>query len=226
MVRGVTGNYSMLTILVPMLGRQHHIDPLMESIRESTPGARVLFLLTATDTDTIVAVKKRDLEHAFVGRRPRGDYARKINYGCSITTEPWIFTGASDLRFHPRWFEAALGRMDENVGVVGTNDMGNPSVIAGQHATHFLVARWYAELGTIDEPCKIFCDQYPHEFVDNELIATARHRGAYAHAGNAFVEHMHPHWGKGETDRLYEQQPHRMNIGAKIYGRRAHLWGG
>jgi hypothetical protein len=216
--------YEDLVILVPMLGRREQVRPLLASIEASTPGCRVLFLVTPNDAEVISELTRLGQEQHTVPRRPRGDYARKINTGYRISREPWIFTGAIDLRFHPGWFEAAIAKMSDTIGVVGTNDMGNPMVIAGLHATHFLVARWYANIGTIDEPCSIFCEQYAHEFVDNELIATARHRGAYAHAGDALVEHMHPHWGKGADDLLYQQQPSRMRIGVKIFRRRAHLW--
>ena len=36
-------------------------------------------------------------------------------------------------------------------GVVGTNDLSSKRVMAGTHATHALITREYAELGTIDD---------------------------------------------------------------------------
>jgi hypothetical protein len=215
-----------LVVLVPMLGRPYHVGPLLESFDGTVPGARVLFLVTPGDDEVIVAIDQAGRERLAVKRASVGDYARKINIGYRSTAEPLIFTGASDLRFHPGWFEAAVAHLAPGIGVVGTNDMGNPMVTSGQHATHFLVTRRYAdEQGVIDWPRAIFCEQYPHEFVDNELIGTAKFRGAYAMALDSLVEHRHPHWCPDvPSDRLYERQAYRMQRGRKVFLRRQRLW--
>jgi hypothetical protein len=154
-----------LVILVPMLGRPHTVAPLVESIREATPGARALFLVSPGDDHVHAAVDEVDCERLTVPFEPVGDYARKINTGYRATTEPLIFTGACDILFHRGWFEAAMAKLRFGVGVVGTNDLGNPRVMAGQHATHFLVTRAYAnQHGTIDQPGAIFHEGYPHEY--------------------------------------------------------------
>ena len=215
-----------LVILVPMLGRPHRVAPLLESIREATPAATVLFLLTVNDTEVRRAVVESGCSFHEMPLRQSGDYATKINTGVLATTEPLIFTGADDLRFHPGWFAAALAALAPGIGVVGTNDLGNPRVMAGQHATHFLVTRAYAQLGTIDQPNPgmIFHPGYPHEYIDDELVGTAKARNAWAMAINSHVEHLHPNWGKGPMDGLYLQQRRRMQIGRGIYQRRRHLW--
>lgn len=154
-----------------------------------------------------------------------GDYARKINTGLRSSTEPLLFLGADDLLFHPGWLDAAKAKLAPGVGVVGTNDLGSPRVIAGDHATHSLVTRDYADrFGTIDEPGKILHEGYPHEFVDDELVETAKHRGAWAFAADAHVEHLHPSWGKAAPDRMYGQQRRRMAAGRPIYNERRRLW--
>ena len=56
-----------------------------------------------------------------------------------------MFAGADDLNFHPGWDTAALAVMDGWVQVVGTNDLLNPYVTAGLHATHYLVDRRYLD---------------------------------------------------------------------------------
>jgi hypothetical protein len=216
-----------LAILVPMLGRPHHVEPLLASIGETVPGCRVLFLLTPGDDEVAAAVAAAGREQVTVEWRRRGDYARKINTGYRHTTEPLLFTGASDLRFHPGWFEAAVAHLTDRIGVVGTNDLGNPLVTAGQHATHFLVTRRYIDVhsGVIDQPGAVFCELYPHEYVDNELLATARYRGAYAMALDSHVEHRHPHWCPDvPTDEIYDAQPQRMITGRRIFERRRRMW--
>jgi hypothetical protein len=216
-----------LVVLVPMLGRPHTVGPLLASLAATVPGVRVVFLTSPGDVEVCEAVDAAGRERIEVPRLPVGDYARKTNVGYRETTEPLIFTGACDLRFHHGWYQAACSRLTPGIGVVGTNDLGNPLVISGRHATHFLVTRAYADgHGTIDGPGAVMAEVYPHEFVDNELIGTARYRGAYAMALDSLVEHLHPHWGKAPTDAVYDAQPQRMRAGRPIYDARRPRWRG
>ena len=109
--------------------------------------------------------------------------------------------------------------------MVGTNDLGNRGTANGRHATHMLVTREYVERhGTIDEPGKFYHEGYPHELVDDEAVQTARARGAYAHAPDSIVEHLHPLWGKGEWDPLYMQIRARIEEGRVLFQPRRQLW--
>lgn len=214
-----------VAILVPVLKRPHRVKPLLDSIGAvTTVPHRVLFHTDPDDWDEIAAISAAGGVHTGLPGGARGNYAQKINDGVRVTDEPLVFLGADDLHFHPGWFEAAAAMLSDTVGVVGTQDLCNPRVIAGEHATHFLVARWYAELGTIDEPGKLLHEGYPHELVDDEFVETAKHRGAYAFADAAVVEHLHPMVGKAPMDDLYAGQRHRMRRGRRIYERRRHLW--
>jgi hypothetical protein len=214
-----------VAILVPMLGRPHRVAPLTASIRSNTPDPyTLLFLVTPGDRDVIREIRREHGCYLPVARRPRGDYARKINFGIDATTEPFVFTAADDLKFHPDWLGHAVKLMSATVGVVGTNDLSNRRVIRGQHSTHSLVARWYCELGTIDEPGKLLHEGYPHEFVDDELVGTAKKRKAWAFARDAVVEHLHPMANKAPMDDMYAQQGLRMRAGRRIYERRMPLW--
>lgn len=94
----------------------------------------------------------------------------------------------------------------------------------GELATHPLVARWYTELGLIDEPRLVLNTAYPHEYVDREFSETAQCRGAFAYAEDAVVEHLHPMVDKAPMDDLYAKQWDRMYLGQRIYKRRIHLW--
>lgn len=214
-----------LAILVPMLGRAHRVHPLVESIR-ATCKAHVLFLLTPGDVEVQNAVDAAGCERLEVRKLPHGDYARKINAGYRATDEPLLFLGADDLHFHPGWYEAAVAQLAPGVGVVGTNDLGSPRVMAGEHATHSLVTREYAdEHGTIDGPGEILHEGYPHEWVDDELIGTAKNRGAWAMALDSHVEHLHPNWHpEVPLDALYAQQRKRMRAGAALYQVRRRRW--
>lgn len=212
-----------LVVIVPMLGRAHRVQPLIESL-SATCEARVLFAVSPDDTKVHEAVDEVGAERVTVQWRSTGDYARKIQAGIDVSTEQHIFTAADDLRFHPGWYEAARGRLSDRVGVVGTNDLTNPRVMRGEHATHFLVARWYVALGTIDRPGVLMHHGYVHEFVDDELVGTAKRRRAWAFAPDSHVEHLHPMAGKAPMDDLYAAQQRRMAASRSLYQRRRRLW--
>lgn len=217
---------SELAVLVPMLHRAHRVDPLLASLNLSTTVERtVLFLCSPGDDEVITEVRRHCFEPLVVDWQPGpGDYARKINLGVRETDEPMLFLAADDLRFHPGWFEAAKAVLAPGIGVVGTNDLGSPRVLAGEHATHSLVTREYAELGLIDGRPGLLNEDYAHEYVDDELVGTAKKRGAWAFARDSVVEHLHPSWGKAEMDDLYAAQRDRMRAGVGLYRMRRALW--
>lgn len=213
-----------VVVLVPMLTRPHRVAPLLESIR-ATSDARVLFICSPGDIAVHEAIDAASAERIEVDGPHPGDYARKINAGYRHTTEKHLMLGADDLLFHPGWYEAAVAQLTDGIGVVGTNDLGSPRVIAGEHATHSLVTRDYCDrFGTIDGPGAVLCEVYPHEFVDDEFVETAKHRNAWAFAFDSHVEHLHPNWGKAPSDRMYEQQRTRMRAGRRMYNDRKRLW--
>ena len=216
-----------ITVLVPMLGRPHRVEPLLASLQTTAPDARVLFCLSPHDPGVHKEVERLGKPYITVAWVSRGDYARKINAGYRHTSTRYLFTGADDLLFHPGWWQAALGCLQQNphAGVVGTNDLGNPRVLRGEHATHFLVTRDYADKhGAIDQPGAIFHEGYLHEYVDDELVCTAKRRGAWIFCEQSIVEHLHPDWGKAPTDRMYAQQRLRMRQGAQVFRMRRRLW--
>lgn len=216
-------------VIVPVLGRPHRVVPLIESLKAATPEPhRLVFVATDSDQRELDAIDAAGAERFTLSGNALGDYQMKINYAYRHSTEPFLFTGADDLDFHPFWLARALEAMaDPKVGVVGTNDLGSPRVMAGVHSTHSLVRRAYVdEFGTIDESRKVMCELYAHEFCDDEFVQTAMSRGAFVHAHDSLVEHMHPNWKKAHSDPLYERQQRRMAQGRKVYRRREHLWGG
>lgn len=221
-----------VAILVPVLGRPQSVEPLLASIDGSTRvDHRVLFLASPGDEAVIAELERAGAEYHVAGWPPEigGDYARKINLGVRLTTEPVIVTAAGDVSFLPDWYEEAVALLTGRVMVVGTNDLCNPRVMSGEHATHFVVLREYPlQFGTIDEPQSgmLMHEGYPHEYVDDEFIGTARFRRRYRFAPNSCIEHLHPMCAKGENDEMYEQQGARMQRGAKTYRRRRRQWMG
>lgn len=219
-----------IAILIPMLGRPQAVDSLLASLG-STPHS-VHFLCSPSDHEVIAACRYAALEYHGVSVRVvpwepgPGDWARKINLGFRETREPFLLLGASDLRFHPGWDEAALRVASKTgAGVIGTNDLGNRTVMAGKHSTHPLVRRLYIEeYGTIDEPGQVLHESYAHQWVDTELVETARKRGQWAFAADSHVEHLHPFWKKGAMDSTYEKALSTSREDHRLFMQRRRLW--
>lgn len=227
----------MIAVLVPVLARPARAAPLVESIHErSTLVEEVVFLVTPGDVEQHYAATRTGARVEVVPfELAGGDYARKINYGIEITTAPWVLQASDDLLFHAGWDEAAMLRdHGEHIGVIGTNDLGNPMVRSGRHSTHSLLRRAYVEeRGTVDESGKALHEGYWHCWVDNELIETAVARRAYAAARKSLVEHLHPIWPdrrtgkrKAEDDSTYRRGQKRYREDNLLFRERRPLWRG
>jgi glycosyltransferase involved in cell wall biosynthesis len=218
-----------LAILIPVLRRPQNIAPLVESVRKHTKEPfELIFIASPGDEKEINELSNQKqsyitLDHNFENK---GDYARKLNTAFKSIEANWYFLGADDLKFHPGWFEAAMFTRDHtDACVIGTNDMGSPVVMSGQHATHSLVLRDYVlECGTIDERGKILHEGYQHNFVDSEFVETAKWRGAWAFAMNSKVEHLHPDWKKGKKDPVYAIGKSGWETDRQYFEKRKRLW--
>ncbi len=211
-----------LAVLVPVLRRPHRVAPFLSSLRLTVPDARVVFLCDDTDESMIREVVKAEGVDVVLTRDC--NYAEKINIGVRWTVEPLLLFAADDLAFHQGWLAAAKRRLSDQIRVVATNDLCQRRVMAGELATHPLVARDYAEAETIDGSPGPLYEGYPHEYVDREFSEVARARKAFAFAEDSIVEHLHPLVGKAPEDELYLQSRFRMRNGRRIYARRRKLW--
>lgn len=216
-------------VVLPVLNRPHRALAVYSSVVESQGEIplRPVFVLSLNDRKQLEAVRQTgsDFIRLYEGRRP-GDYARKINTAAALTKEPWIFTGADDLHFHPGWADEAIA-CAETLGcqAIGVNDLGR---WASRHrvppAPHFLVARPYFELGTIDRPNEIFHTGYDHTYVDTEFMWTAHARKEYGYCAAAVVEHLHPVWRKGRRDPVYALGSAKTNLDLRHFRQREPLW--
>lgn len=213
-----------VVVLVPVLARPHRVRPTLDSIRAATPEPhRILFLADEGDASEIRTLERAGADYLICG----GNYAAKINRGCRETSEPYIFTAADDLEFHPGWYSRALGYMSDTVRVVGTNDLCNQRTMLGQHSTHTLIARDYIEEtgGVVDEgPGTVLHEGYAHEYTDDEFIGTAMSRGVYAHAFDSLVEHLHPLVNKAPDDTTYQTGRARTPESRRLFMERRNLW--
>lgn len=214
-----------LVILIPCLGRPQNVKPVVDSIRLATGAHRILFLCSPGDTEQISAVKKSGADHIVVPwQSDKADFALKINHAYEHhTDEDWIFQAADDLTFRVGWDRHAINAAERyRVGVVGTNDLGNPLVKRGKHSTHTLFSRAYIEEygGTFDGSGVVFCELYDHQWTDNEFVETAMQRGQFVSCPRAVVEHMHPHWGKGQMDDTYLKALRATREDRALFGQR------
>jgi hypothetical protein len=194
-------------VIVPMLRRPQNAAPFMTSLRASTGLAKVYAIGDPDDVDTVNAWAEAGADIVQV-ENDLVTFAKKVNYGYGISQdEPWLFLVGDDVRFHPGWLDHAQHvAASQNASVVGTNDLGNPRVISGEHATHLLIRRSYVdEVGASWDGPKVVCHEgYAHWFVDDEMVTAAKQRGMWAAALGSVVEHMHPLFGKGTPDDVYE----------------------
>lgn len=192
-------------VVVPVLHRPQNVAPLMESLRASTGLADVLFVVEPDDTGEIAAVVAAGgnyIEHA-------GTFAQKVNaaYRHSGDGYPYLFLTGDDVRFRAGWLDhAQFIATKYGAQVVGTNDLGNPRVVRGEHATHMLISTDYiATYGASwDGPGVVCHEGYRHWFVDDEIVTVAKRRSAFMSAPGSIVEHLHPIFGKGADDDVYQ----------------------
>lgn len=209
-----------MVVLVPVLGRPHRVTPVLESIAATAPGARVLFIPDPDDEPELAALEAAGAETLELA----GGYAAKINAGVEATSEPLIFLGADDLDWQDGWLEAAMQPLGGPHHVVGVNDLIPRRPARRRHATHFLITRAYAQRPCADGTPGPMSTVYHHSFVDDELIATAKHRKAYVYAPEARVRHLHPMAHTAPDDETYQRGRERFRLDRTLFYQRQHLW--
>jgi hypothetical protein len=193
-------------VIVPVLNRPQNVEPLMTSLRASTGLARAAFVCEGDDTEEIDAVIANG-GHVMVDPGAH-TFAEKVNYAYRSIDKPapWLLLVGDDVRFRPGWLDHAQDVARRyKANVVGTNDLANPRVVAGQHATHPMIRRSYVdEVGASwDGPGVVCHEGYRHWYVDDEIVTAARQRGTFQAALGSEVEHLHPIVGKAEPDEVY-----------------------
>lgn len=191
-------------VLIPSIpGRLENVAPLMQSLVASTGLAKATWILNGADLDKAALVQS--LGGDVLWRD--GSFAEKVNFGFGATERPWVLLVGDDVRFRAGWLDAAqdIARRYE-VDVVGTNDLANPRVMRGEHATHPMIRRSYVETAgaSWDGPGVVCHEGYRHWFVDDEIITVAKRRGMFQMALAAEVEHFHPIAGKAAMDETYK----------------------
>lgn len=219
-----------LVVVVPVLARPRNVEPLVASYDSArTVSSRLLFVCSPDDARQIQACEKAAVGFIVAEfAAGSGDFARKINLAYSLTVEPFIFQAADDVDFQPGWDAEALSVAETlGVGVVGTNDDGNPAVMRGDHSTHSLIRRAYVDEhgGSLDGPGVVFHPGYGHQFCDTELVELAKSRGEWGFAADAVVRHHHPFWDRRvRTDATYRKGLSTGAADRRLYQQRSRRW--
>jgi glycosyltransferase involved in cell wall biosynthesis len=193
-----------VAVIVPVLRRPQNAEPFMRSLRASTGLATVYAVADDDDPETAEAWAAAGAEVIIGDART---FARKVNLGYAKTGQPWLFLTGDDVSFKPGWLDHAQHVADTfKADVVGTNDLGNPRVMAGEHSCHLLIRRSYVDgVGASWEgPGVVAAEAYHHWYVDDEIVTAAKQRGVWQMALGSVVEHNHPLWGKAEDDEVYK----------------------
>lgn len=220
-----------LVCLVPVLGRPQNVEPLVRSWLAGGAPGRLVFVVEIADVDERLAVERAASLHAveFVRVVDAHTWPEKICAGVEAYPEAeWYLFAADDVTFQPGWWTATKQlRADPTVGVIGTNDMANPRTMSGEHTTHPLVRGTYArEQGTIDNPRMPVHTGYQHWFVDDELVWTAKHRGAWAHCPDAVIAHHHPYFDLSVPwDGTYGRGEQSAGQDRAVFASRCHMFG-
>lgn len=142
----------MIAVIIPTYGRADRLARVAANIAENTEtDHRVVFAVEVDDTASIDVAAELDVD--VVVNERKANYSGAITTAYLATPAEHVFAGADDLNFHPGWDIPALALMDDWTMVVGTNDLLNPYVTAGLHATHYLVDRRYLDEvgGVVDQ---------------------------------------------------------------------------
>jgi GT2 family glycosyltransferase len=215
-------------VIVPVLHRPQNVRPLMESLRASTGLATAWFVGEEDDNEEHVEVVANGGQ--WISGPNAHTFAEKVNLAYRRLAmqgnpmgAPWVLLVGDDVRFRPGWLDHAQDvarRYDAKV--VGTNDLANPRVVRGEHATHPLISRAYIDEhgASWDGPGVVCHDGYHHWHVDDEIVVAAKQRGVFQAAMGSQVEHLHPIAGKAEMDDVYRLGEKHAAADQELFARR------
>lgn len=216
----------MIDILIPTYGRAERIAAVAANIHTATTGRHhVWFCVERDDRASVDAAF--DAEGMCVFNEGPRSYAGAINSAYRQVVGEYLFCGADDLHFEPGWDVEALALFDGWAGVVGTNDLLNPYVLQGMHATHSLVARWYLDDigGVVDEgPGSFLHEGYGHNYTDTEFIGTAKARARFRPCLTSVVRHLHHSAGFTPHDATHDKAEATYGADSELYDARRPLW--
>lgn len=228
MVPDVPAATEKTAVIVPVLGRPQNAKPFMESLRKSGADLATAYAVVDDSEDGEVVQAWHEAGAKIINFPDedyygKGTFAEKVNYAYAQTDEPWLFLVGDDVKFHPGWLDHLQYASRDGAHVIGSNDLKNPRVVKGDHATHLLVRRAYVDErgASWDGPKVVAHEGYGHWYVDDEIVTAARARGVWAFAQHSKVEHFHPLWGDGKMDATYELGKSKAPADKELFEQRA-----
>jgi hypothetical protein len=201
-----------LAIIVPVHHRPQAAPPFMASLIPTIPtdgSVKIFAVASPGDPATVDAWRQAGPVHTWTMKfEPFPAKVQAVYDELLITDDvpEWYLLIGDDVHFHRGWYFAFLeAAKDPDAGLISSNDMGNPYVLAGTHATHpFISTKYVEEQGASwDGPGHICHTGYRHWWVDEEWSVKAIHDGVFRYAPDCKIEHLHPTWGKGQQDETY-----------------------
>lgn len=217
-----------ILVIVPVLHRPENVRPLMTSLRASTGRADALYVVENNDRE----MTKLAHDHEALVVYESGTFARKVNSVFEndyADDYDWVILVGDDVRFHPGWWDHALyTARQHDAMVIATNDLVNPRVKAGEHATHPVMSvKYILERGASwDGPGVVCHEGYHHNFVDDEWTAVAKSRGVFAASLGSKVEHYHPIFGGAPDDEVYQLGRANFDKDAQLFKSRYNRYNG
>jgi len=217
----------MIDIVIPTYGRADRIERVYRNIEATTTAPHLVwFVIEDDDVESRAAVEKID-RLAWITNEHARSYSGAMNTAYEWTENEWIFAGADDLEFTIGWDLALAEVRDDWFQVYGTNDLLNPYVVQGYHATHYLVRRAYLDVtgGVVDEgPGSFLHEGYGHNYTDTEFIATAKMRARFRPVLDSVVRHLHESAGLTPRDATHDKADATMGADSALYDSRRDLW--
>lgn len=206
-------------VIVPVLHRPQNVQTVMRSLRASTGLATAWFVCDPDDKEEQAAV----LEEGGRVLLCAGTFAEKVNHAYRETSAPWLLLVGDDVFFRAGWLDQAMDvAMRWKGDVIATNDLLNPRVTRGEHATHPLVRRSYVDQvgASWDGPGVVCHEGYRHWYVDDEITWAAKLRGCFQAALASHVQHFHPMSGTVPMDDIYRQGAEHKEADGALFQRR------
>lgn len=223
-----------LAVVIPTFGRAGKLAAVTRNVLNSsqTP-VSLFFVVEQDDLESIaetVRLSEEDRASGIINTRKRS-YAGAANTAVRELLGhgfDYFFLGADDLDFKPGWDTEVLKAAESGALVIGTNDLHNPYVLAGTHATHIMVSRnFLTDPQYVYDPDMaglVMFEGYDHNFVDTELVDAAKAAGVFVPCLTSVVEHLHPDWGGSPWDATYAKTRVHMQDDHALFRSREHLW--
>lgn len=214
-----------LGVYIPTYGRPNKLQQVADNLKEATQGEWNLYwCCEENDPESINSALKTGAKVIINKRKPT--YSDALQEIYEQTDEEIFLWGNDDFHFLKNWNEQPLEIMKNNkgIGVLGLHD-GNPYT---KYWSISLVRRKYIEeqSGVIDIPNRVLYP-YNHNYVDDELTATAIKREVWQKCMAPCIQHQHHSFkwlGDFPHDATYAKNDKKIAEDNETYHSRVHLW--